>query len=661
MQSDLFERLAQWADLLPGVEKKGPKATEKLNRLGEEIKQLCAQAENNAQPQPALVEVKKESTAEIDFKPSFVFQLTTDDLINPMLPTFDCVFDFCEKLAEYCETSTAKHLNIDRDWHKLLLACSSNNYDRFMWIHLTFQSSNNLKLDWSQVRRRLMSKFDVPTRRDNVMKLISDFKYVPELGTIESANKGFQRLADEVEINTITSYANILPPSLKDVVMSTITYDALTDFPCDLKDIMQRAAVFATATDDDFIFYSKTAHLAVRLDHQKVNQKDCEFHLLAEHSTSACPDYVIVKYPYMAFTPLSTSYMPRNNSNSSVPVAPAPVTQLNIMDSSFQPSIPSTSASQQAVGDNQLTSAADVPIKNEPTTTTTTTPAPASNDAVMVTNDNQFTTQELLNQPITKQGLNNQSITTITTQELNTQPTATTTTTAAAAAATQELIKQPIQELVRQAIAEAVQEQPLTNQTQDENFQNMDSTQLMTQICSYAGTSKNIPPILMTLLEQKLNEEMVVLKGTPVTTTTRPQNNTSSPSSYPSTRGDRREESSNSSSSRRRSRSPERTYHRRERSDSPEQGCVFHGRNVSHNTKECRQAQMVISSRRGGGVARSSRNNEPLTPPPPANNKKSRSRKHKDSTHCIFCGLLFKPGHLGVCKEVRSKPPNMRK
>lgn len=41
------------------------------------------------------------------------------------------------------------------------------------------------------------------------------------------------------------------------------------------------------------------------LEHEKVSQKECEFHMLQNHSTTTCPDYIIVRYPYMEFTPLA--------------------------------------------------------------------------------------------------------------------------------------------------------------------------------------------------------------------------------------------------------------------------------------------------------------------------------------------------------------------
>lgn len=305
-RQDLFGLLSKWSSLLPSDGEQSPSSLENLNNVGKEIHQLCAQTERNGlHTLMVLPEVKKEAIPETDFKPSFVFQLTTDDLINPQQAQFDCVFDFCEKLADYCKTSTTKHLNIEKDWLKLLLACSSNNYERFMWIHLTFQSTNNLKLDWQQVKKRLMCKFDHPSRPAIVLNLVSSFKYLPEIETIELANERFSKLAAEAQIDVTDAYLLGLPSHIKDVISSTMAFDATTSFHCGLKDVQQRATIFLTANEGDFIFYSKTAHVALRLEHEKVNKKDCEFHLLAEHSTSTCPDYVIVKYPYMEFTSLA--------------------------------------------------------------------------------------------------------------------------------------------------------------------------------------------------------------------------------------------------------------------------------------------------------------------------------------------------------------------
>ncbi|KAI7891496.1 uncharacterized protein EV154DRAFT_400166, partial [Mucor mucedo] len=121
--------------------------------------------------------------------PSFVFQLKTDELINPQQEQFECVFDFCQKLEAYCTEFVTKNLQIEKDWLKLLLACSSNNYERFMWIHLTFQPANNLRLNWSQVKRRLMCKFDVPARPATVLSIISNFTFSPDRETIDMANR----------------------------------------------------------------------------------------------------------------------------------------------------------------------------------------------------------------------------------------------------------------------------------------------------------------------------------------------------------------------------------------------------------------------------------------------------------------------------------------
>ncbi|KAI9487760.1 MAG: hypothetical protein EXX96DRAFT_460488, partial [Benjaminiella poitrasii] len=117
-----------------------------------------------------------------DFNPPFIFELKCDNTnisCNNNMSPFDCVYDFCLCLENFCKTkSTANHRwDIERDWHKLLLACSSHNYERFMWIHLTFQAEKNIQLCWKQVIRRLMSKFDDPQRSISLRSILAHFRY----------------------------------------------------------------------------------------------------------------------------------------------------------------------------------------------------------------------------------------------------------------------------------------------------------------------------------------------------------------------------------------------------------------------------------------------------------------------------------------------------
>ncbi|CAO3634828.1 unnamed protein product [Mucor hiemalis] len=287
-------------------------------------------AEGSTTSLPAIKDSKKEP--ETDFKPTFVFQLSSDDVINPDKPQFVCVYDFCTELSKYCETSV-KQLDVNKDWLKLLLACSSHNYERFMWIHLTFQASNNLKLTWNQVRKRLQSKFDDPSRRTKLVQELETTRFIPEIQSIIVHNQKFTRIADELEYDTRNYYVNSLPEKIQIVLRSTMTYDESKNFYCNLQDIQQRAVVFTNADEGKFVFYSKVAHVALSLDHEKVNKSDCEFHLLAQHSTLECPDYTIVKYPYMDFNgvpgvPDLLNLTPSSSSEVVVPAAVArkPVT-----------------------------------------------------------------------------------------------------------------------------------------------------------------------------------------------------------------------------------------------------------------------------------------------------------------------------------------------
>ncbi|GAA5814488.1 hypothetical protein MFLAVUS_007985 [Mucor flavus] len=548
MQSDkaeLFTLLEKWAKLLPSSGDQNPDTLETLKKVGLEIQHLCSEVED-AQHTSSPVPVKKEPEA--DFKPSFIFQLATDQPINPALPHFSCVFDFCNKLTEYCETLTTRQLNIETDWLKLLLACSSHNYDRFMWIHLTFQSANNLKLDWRQVRRRLMSKFDDPSRRTIVFNQIADFKYIPEIETIEIVNKRFTRLIEEAQIDGISYYVNVFDSPVKEVLISTIDYDASTNFHCDLKDVMQRATVFLNATDDDFTFYSKSAHLAIRLEHEKVNQKDCDFHLLAEHSTASCPDYTIVKYPYMEFTPLAFKRLTAPPPPPHTPSTPTPPIQLNQNDR-----IPTAPASYKMAGAAFTNTVSTEPIvvkKEVPT-----------------------------------------------------------------------VVNQPIQELARRVLSESNTSTANTITTPGPVQENGTNTTEV-QVIEQHATSIPLPNDVKVHLEQ-LKEQ------------TRESSRSTSLNS-------RREEPE----TRKRSRSPaERSY--RERSVSPERGCYIHGKSSTHTTKDCRQAQMVIPTRRS---------NRRSLSPNTSSNRKVRFRKGGSKENiCIFCGLIFKPGHLSMCKKVPNK------
>jgi hypothetical protein len=335
--TDLFELINEWAVALPnGHENTSEPSSDTFSKLGNEIKQrlselnrptLDSTRENSEYVDKVVVKKEEGAEKEVDLKPPFVFELKSDNTANDK--AFECVYDFCTALETFCRsTSTSsQRLDIEKDWHKLLLACSSHNYERFMWIHLTFQSTLRLKLRWKQVVTRLMSKFDAPERRILVQELLSSFRYIPELATattnsIYMVNSDFCRYADELgdnPVKIIDYYVDGMPPSIKQVIKSTMQYDEFSHFKYTLLDIQQRATVFTTTKEDKFIFYSKSAHLAISLEHEMVNNKDCEFHLLAEHATSNCPDYIIVKYPYMDFMPLVVDTTKNNNVTRSLP------------------------------------------------------------------------------------------------------------------------------------------------------------------------------------------------------------------------------------------------------------------------------------------------------------------------------------------------------
>ncbi|KAI7897473.1 uncharacterized protein BX663DRAFT_409803, partial [Cokeromyces recurvatus] len=125
-----------------------------------------------------------DSNAEKDFNPPFMFELKCDNTSvssNNNMSPFECVYDFCSSLENFCKSKAAinNRWDIEKDWHKLLLACSSHNYERFMWIHLTFQADKNVKLGWKQVVRRLMTRFDDPQRIISLRSILTNFRYQP--------------------------------------------------------------------------------------------------------------------------------------------------------------------------------------------------------------------------------------------------------------------------------------------------------------------------------------------------------------------------------------------------------------------------------------------------------------------------------------------------
>jgi hypothetical protein len=397
--SDLFELINEWAVALPNCHENSSKpASDTFSKLGNEIKQrlnelnqpTLGNCEYHDTDQGRNIVVKKEegTEKEVDLKPPFVFELKSDSTASDQ--AFECVYDFCTALETFCQSTLASSLRLDieKDWHKLLLACSSHNYERFMWIHLTFQSTLRLKLRWKQVVTRLMFKFDTPKRRILVEELLSSFRYIPELGTlttnsIHMVNSDFCRYADEFgddPAKIINYYVNGMPASIKQVIKSTMQYDEASHFKYTLLDIQQRATVFAMIKEDKFIFYSKSAHLAISLEHEKVNNKDCEFHLLAEHSTSNCPDYVIVKYPYMDFMPLvvtaamngndvtmkSSSSPPKSNAeevtaNTVANSHPVDETKSIVLEPSHYP-FPSTSSEDNQQKPVSMQSIASLPV-----------------------------------------------------------------------------------------------------------------------------------------------------------------------------------------------------------------------------------------------------------------------------------------------------------
>jgi hypothetical protein len=587
---DLFSLLAQWASHLPKEGVVNSAHLTNLTKVGQDIQQLCSQIEQQNMTSPTAQQ-QKQSEPSKDLKPSFIFQLTCDQTVNKDLTQFECVHDFCQKLQDYCEQN-ASHLNIEHDWLKLLLACSPHNYERFMWIHFTFQrtsgcSSTTSQLKWPQVKRRLMSKFDHPKRRIQIQSQIANFKYIPEIEPITVANKKFKRLADEIQINVNDQYIRGLPIGIQDVLLSTIAFDESKSFYIALDDIQQRATVFINAKEGDFCFYSKSAHIALSLEHEKVNKKDCEFHMLADHSTSSCPDYVIVKYPYMAFTTLpGVKY-----TKLSVSPTPPPSSQLAIEQHGGLITVQSsTSPGAVVVNNNNHTQQQQMPKD----TSSSSIVSPQVNHMIM---QSKADPDLLINDipPV---------------QSVSLLPAAQPNDNVSSLSRTNGSLQSP--------------QQPV------DEYANIGVLQIVEHAKKIAALGQPLPESLR-LRVQEINSQMMLPKPLPTTIVAV---NEISRYRSPSPIGSRY-------LSHDRSLSPKRRYgdDHNSRSDDEEdevRGCIIHGQNSKHTTKQCRKGQMIITT---------SRCDQSVSPPP---------QKSKENI-CIFCGLLFKPGHLGYCKKIRNK------
>lgn len=235
--------------------------------------------------------------------PTFIFETRLDGTQvspEPHKP-FLCVYEFCVALEMFCKS---KKMDIEKHWDRLLLKTSAHNADRFMWIHMNLITQPTVRLSWEQVVQRLMLKYDDPRRTQSVKRALQSFYFDPVKNTesIEIANRRFVAYVLETHCDpseAIGLYVNGMPESCRQLLRLTMSYDKHTGFNYCLKDIVQRSSIFVTAKDDDYVFYSKTARIAVSLPMEKVNSKMCEFHILPTHTTADCPDYSILKYPYL--------------------------------------------------------------------------------------------------------------------------------------------------------------------------------------------------------------------------------------------------------------------------------------------------------------------------------------------------------------------------
>jgi hypothetical protein len=694
---DLFGLLNTWAKLLPKEGEYNATSAANLFKVGNEIKQFCAEVEQNGGfPQSSIPpkEIKPESVGgaknETVFKPTFVFQLETDATTNADSRKFACVYDFCQALEEHCKNSPNHHLDIEEDWLKLLLSCSPHNYDRFMWIHTTFQAVNNLKLDWTQVKKRLMCKYDDPSRHMAVQKQISSFKYIPKLESIEVANQNYNRLAKEAQVNFIDPYINGLPSSVRNVIISTMGYDKTTTFKYDLKDIQQRAVVFVSANECDFVFYSKSAHVAVKLEHEKVSQKDCEFHLLQDHSTSTCPDYTIVKYPYMDFTPLADVPQPDHGilaitappavngtlsaSSQSPPITVTPgSTNQAPADEVMAPpqpmTVPQAYQQQQQQNGVPLPPPVQLPVVPEPSlpspvavaepiptmahapsSTFVTTQVKKEPDQTYVEQRQQQVPQA--SHPVEQMATNFIANVIATANQTNQTTEQAKALQAARAQIPEEIAKLNTMEVVNMArdLAAKGEEIPIALKLRILDLKNKFTYKLNTTAATSVPTMQAAATPLVSAGAPIPTPIQASLKVTRSVSPALSRHRFSRRSESPSSR--------HRSSRRGRSPSPKRSRHHhsrsrsRSRSSSPEIGCYYHGENASHTTKSCRQAQMVIPSHERSNRRRSA------SPPLRRGGGKSGKRRGEDDEEeniCIFCREVFLPGHLRYCTKVVSR------
>ncbi|CAO3690030.1 unnamed protein product [Rhizopus stolonifer] len=198
----------------------------------------------------------------------------------------------------------SRKLDIEKHWDRMLLKTSAHNSDRFMWIHVNLINLPAARLTWEQIVQRLMLKYDDPKRTQSVKRALSSFSFDPNKSSesIESANRRFVAYVLETHCDTsmaIPLYVNGMPEMCKKLLNLTMAYDRNSGFNYCVKDIVQRSSTFIHSKNDDYVFYSKTARIAVTLPMEKVYSKICEFHLSTDHSTATCPDYSVLKYPYI--------------------------------------------------------------------------------------------------------------------------------------------------------------------------------------------------------------------------------------------------------------------------------------------------------------------------------------------------------------------------
>lgn len=678
----IFDLLNQWSTNLPkNTNEFAESSISTLSQIGNEFKQRYTDLnQTSASPSPKLQhsrpsdkpqEKKKgkntetESNAEKStennmivvrtgentndfFKPPFAFDLRTDNEDETKTKqTFNCVYDFCLCLEQYCQS---ENLDIEKAWFKLLTACTTHNYDRYMWIHSTFQHADKYGIGWKQAVRRLMFKYDDPHRTMILESKMDSLRYLLSVNPgqhIYSVNQDFTRCAEELELDdcmAVGVYLEGLPENIREVIRTTMDFDDSTRFRYKLSDIQQRAAIFISADPGSYIFYSKSAHFVTSLEVEKVSTVSCEFHIIGDHTTTSCPDYTIIKYPCMDF-----------------------------MDSIIIKSLlETTSVSGDSIGrkqENAKSSSDDAGASRNPDITEAGE-SEKNKEELLVAKEEEM-------EDINIQEKNEKKITNVVLQETGaTEDVVMSEQTAATDSPKQSAKAQFIKSLQKKDNSSTNPKNtvPAVQQNTNHNAASTSSSNNNNQ--SIKTKASNISANNNNQSIKNANNTMAAAAKIPApasqaqrsvrtepdpTNSPQPSNNESKPVSVRrvhitpsgltaikninhyelktdnivSPTGSNHSTSSNISFI---PSEPESST-KRQRSESPEKGCYLHGKWANHSTKECWQSQMVI-------------------PPRNTNNNNNQSYSSNVKKPCWYCHEEYFYGHLANCPSYHKKSRN---